>query len=227
MSRVVRIARRRTGRPGHQRHHRGRRPAWWLRAAAPRRAGATRPTGSTDEILVGERRRPTRPGSPSATACRVTALPCLECDETSIGEATVVGIVRLTEDLVDDPAPQLTILAGPTLVDGRWREAEQPGTILSLHVADGVDRPTLTADLSTHVGSLGNVSDQEVDTETVQRAAAFQRERALPPRRRRRRRGRGRRRPGASPATCSGVPATHPPSRPSGSDRRRRTRRWR
>ena len=131
--------------------------------------------GSTDEILVGERGARSA-GIALGDRLPVTALPCLECEETSIGEASVVGIVRLTEDLVDDPAPQLTILAGTTLLDGRWREAEQPGTILSLHVADGVDRPTLTADLSTQVGSLGNVSDQEVDTETVQRAAALQRD---------------------------------------------------
>ena len=43
-------------------------------------------------------------------------------------------------------------------------------------MADGSDLTQVAGDLSTVVGPLGNVSDQEVDTETIERAAALQRD---------------------------------------------------
>ena len=134
--------------------------------------------GSTDEILVSERGA-LREGIAVGDRVPLSALECLECEAVSIGDAVVVGIVRLSEDLVDDPGGQLVVLAGPTLAGGRWQRAEQPGTILSLHIADGVDREALTADLSTMVGDLGNASDQEVDIESVERAATLQRDALL------------------------------------------------
>ena len=139
---------------------------------------ATPTPGSTDEILLNERGAE-RAGIRAGDRVPLTALPCFDCEEVSIGDALVVGVVRLSEDLIDDPGTQLIVLAGPALAGGRWREAEQPGTILSLQVADGTDSSTLTADLSTLVGSLGNASDQEVDTETIDRAAALQRDALL------------------------------------------------
>ena len=134
--------------------------------------------GSTDEILLSERGA-LREGIAVGDRVPLSALECLECEAVSIGDAVVVGIIRLSEDLVDDPGGQLVVLAGPTLAGGRWQRAEQPGTILSLHIADGVDRAALTADLSTTVGALGNASDQEVDIESVERAATLQRDALL------------------------------------------------
>ena len=134
--------------------------------------------GSTDEILVSERGA-LREGIAVGDRVPLSALECLECEAVSIGDAVVVGIIRLSEDLVDDPGGQLVVLAGPTLAGGRWQRAEQPGTILSLHIADRVDREALTADLSTMVGDLGNASDQEVDIESVERAATLQRDALL------------------------------------------------
>ena len=134
--------------------------------------------GSTDEILINERGA-TSSGIAVGDHVPLNALPCMECAAEHIGDAEVVGIVRLNEDVIEDPAGQLIVLAGPELADGRWRLATQPGTILSVHVPDGVDRARLTADLSIEVGSLGNASDQEVETETVDRAADLQRDALL------------------------------------------------
>ena len=59
----------------------------------------------------------------------------------------------------------------PRRTDARRRSlaarAEQPGTILSLHVADGVDRARSPPTCRSTVGALGNASDQEVDIESV------------------------------------------------------------
>jgi ABC-type lipoprotein release transport system permease subunit len=134
--------------------------------------------GRTDEILLGESGA-LRKGVAVGDRVSLSALADLEDEAASIGDAEVVGIVRLSEDLVDNPNAQLVILAGPTLAGGRWQRAETPGRILSLHLADDVDRDALTADLSTIVGSHGNASDQEVDTEAVERAAALQRDALL------------------------------------------------
>ena len=142
-------------------------------------AGRYPEPGKDDEVLLNERGADGA-GIEPGDRVPITALPCFDdCDPVSIGDAVVVGLVRLSEDLIDDPGTQLTILAGPALADGRWREAEQAGTILSVHVADGVDSAPLTAYLSTLVGAHGNVSDQEVDTETVDRAASLQRDALL------------------------------------------------
>jgi predicted lysophospholipase L1 biosynthesis ABC-type transport system permease subunit len=139
-------------------------------------AGRYPEPGRPDEIMLNERGAE-HAGLDVGDRVPLSALACMEgCDPVDIGDADVVGIVRLHDDLVTEEAPMLYVLAGPDLAGGRWREADQPGTILSLQVVDGTDLPRLSADLSTVVGSLGNVSDQEVDTETIDRAAALQRD---------------------------------------------------
>ena len=65
----------------------------------------------------------------------VHALASVESFEpVELGEAEVVGIVRLPFDLVDDPSTEALMIAGPDFADGRLPAGSMLGTIVWLHL---------------------------------------------------------------------------------------------
>ncbi len=135
--------------------------------------------GSTDEILVSERGA-LREGIAVGDRVPLSALECLECEAVSIGDAVVVGIVRLSEDLVDDPGGPAR---RPRRTDARRTVAGSAPTsrarscrCTSPTASTGRRSPPTCR---STVGALGNASDQEVDIESVERAATLQRDALL------------------------------------------------
>ncbi len=134
-------------------------------------AGRYPAPGRPDEIMLNERGARTRRdhrGRPGP-AVGPSLLGRMRSGRSSATPSSSASCGCTT---TSSPRPRHSsyVLAGPDLAGGRWREAEQPGTILSLQVADSSDLTEVAGDLSTVVGPLGNVSDQEVDTETIERA---------------------------------------------------------
>lgn len=80
-------------------------------------------------------------------------LACFECKPASLGrEATVTGIVRLTDDLAATPSTQGLFIVAPGFIDGRWKEWATPGSILWVTIADGADPAAVSQDLSKQIG---------------------------------------------------------------------------
>jgi len=131
--------------------------------------------GATDEVVLNAVGADVT-GAEVGDRISMVARPCFEvdCEPFPIGEATVVGVVRLAFDLIEAAAVNRIFLAGPELLDGAWREAASPGTILFLDVAGGVDLDAFVDELSTEIGGLGDVSDTRADVDTADRAAALQ-----------------------------------------------------
>jgi hypothetical protein len=134
------------------------------------------PTPSApDEIVVNERGADTL-GLAVGDRVPMLASPCLDgvCEQIPIGDATIVGVVRLGVDLQRDPTTELITLAGPSFAEGRWGQGVRPGIILSIRLADGVDPSTVGGELSTVVGGLGDVGDSLGELATPIRAAEMQ-----------------------------------------------------
>ncbi|MGI9051732.1 MAG: FtsX-like permease family protein [Ilumatobacteraceae bacterium] len=136
-------------------------------------AGRYPRAGSTDEILVNER---------SAQAFgfevgqRVTISGVAETvsfETFQLGQAEIVGIVRLSLDLVDDPSSEAFAIAGPSFLDGRWREAAAIGSILWVRLNDRGDDPTVISELSQRV-VRGDVLSTAGLLGSAQRAADLQ-----------------------------------------------------
>ncbi len=103
---------------------------------------------ATDEIVVDERAA-AEYGLEVGVRTPLTGLVSMESFETrSLGDATVVGVVRTPFDLVDDPTTEHLVMAGPGFLDGRWRELARPGTILWLGLHDRTDVASVVSDLS-------------------------------------------------------------------------------
>ena len=137
-------------------------------------AGRYPTPGAPDEIVVNERGAATLA---IAVDDRVPMLarPCFDvCEQIPIGDATVVGVVRLGVDLQRDPTTDLVTLAGPSFAEGRWRQGARPGVILSIRLADGVDASAFVRELSTVVGGEGDIGDSLDELETPVRAAEMQ-----------------------------------------------------
>jgi FtsX-like permease family len=114
-------------------------------------AGRYPAPGSTDEMLVNETAADMHGFRPGDRAT-VHALRSIEDFDTErIGEAVVVGVVRLPFDLADDPSVDSLALAGPSFLDGAWRSVGGVGQILWLRLHDPADAPALISELSRQI----------------------------------------------------------------------------
>jgi ABC-type lipoprotein release transport system permease subunit len=128
---------------------------------------------SDDEIVVNERAAMAY-GLRSGQRVQLQALQCARCPAEPVGEATIVGVVRLATDLTADP--QITGLAvgGPAFLDGRWRDFFQPASWLGIHVRNRHDVNAVIAQLSVLV-SDGDVANARAATSPLDRAGRWQR----------------------------------------------------
>ena len=79
----------------------------------------------------------------------VRALASVESFEpVELGEAEIVGIVRLPFDLVDDPSTEALMIAGPDFADGMLPAGSMLGTIVWLHLRDSSQASDVVSDLS-------------------------------------------------------------------------------
>jgi ABC-type lipoprotein release transport system permease subunit len=113
--------------------------------------------GAIDEVLVNERgarRYGLRPGQRTG----LEAVDCTTCRPRPLpGDVTITGVVRTAYDLVDDPSTAGIFLANAGFLDGAWKDALRPGTILWVHLAPGADALAVSQDLSRIVED-GDVS---------------------------------------------------------------------
>jgi ABC-type lipoprotein release transport system permease subunit len=101
-------------------------------------------TATLFDLHVGERRR-------------LLAIACFGCEpELLDAEVTITGIVRLGNDLVEDPSESGMFLAHPAFLDGDWTQYARPGTIVAIHLVDGADGVVVSQRLSPLVGN-GNI----------------------------------------------------------------------
>ena len=129
---------------------------------------------AADEILVNERSASTY-GLRTGQRVTLRSIACyVGCPPESIGEATIVGVVRLPTDLIADPSNQGTAIGGPSFLDGRWRARLPAGSILFVHLHDRRDTAAVVADLSVRIDD-GEVTDNLAAFEVAERATALQR----------------------------------------------------
>ena len=107
--------------------------------------------GSTDEILVNER-------SAEAWGFEVGQRTSLSGATRwnlrrrfPLGEAEIVGIVRLSFDLVDETVFGRLRHRRAVFVDGRWQQLASIGSIVWISLHDRADEPALISELSQRV----------------------------------------------------------------------------
>jgi putative ABC transport system permease protein len=131
--------------------------------------------GAPDEVVVNERLA-------SAQDLRIgqqvllRALPCFvysDCPPEPIGEVTIVGVVRLPPDLVDDPTVEALTLAGSSLLGGRWRDYPRPAAVTWIHLYDRSDTAAVVSDVAVRVAD-GTVEDNVALLNVARRAARWQ-----------------------------------------------------
>ena len=128
---------------------------------------------SSDEIAVNERSATTYGFEPGQRV-ELRAIRCyVGCPPEPVGEATIVGVVRLATDLTADP--QITGLAfgSPAFLDGRWRDLLHPASWLGVYVRDRDDVGAVVGDLSVLVTD-GDVADARAATSPLDRAGRWQ-----------------------------------------------------
>jgi hypothetical protein len=114
------------------------------------------------DLLVGERHQ-------------LLALSCFDCEQERLdAEVTITGIARLDGDLIDDPSTEGLFLVPPTFLDGAWTKYARPGTIISIHVADGADPAAVSQRLSPLIEG-GDIGDTAASLKVAQRAGDLQR----------------------------------------------------
>jgi ABC-type lipoprotein release transport system permease subunit len=137
-------------------------------------AGRYPSPGSTDEIMVNERAADEY-GFEIGTRTPVEGLVSVESFErVQLGDAVVVGIVRLPFDLVDDPSTDALAVAGPDFGGGSLANAAGIGTVLWLRLHDPADVPSVISELSRRV-ERGDVETTGTLVEGAQRAVELQR----------------------------------------------------
>ena len=111
-------------------------------------AGRYPAAGSTDEIMLNERGADIY-GLTVGSRVPVRALESVEAFEhVELGEAEIVGIVRLPFDLIDDPSTQALMIAGPDFAAGMLPAGSTLGTIIWLHLRDPGQVADVVSDLS-------------------------------------------------------------------------------
>jgi putative ABC transport system permease protein len=129
--------------------------------------------GATDEVLANERGA-IEFGLRAGDRTTVSGISCFECEPTRLpGEVTITGIVRVVNDLVDDPAVVGLFLAPPNFLDGAWRSQARPGTIYWIYLADHADALAVSQELSGLVAD-GDVSSNVASLEVVNRSGDVQ-----------------------------------------------------
>lgn len=129
---------------------------------------------ASDEIVVNERAASTY-GLRAGQRVPLRAIGCfVGCPPEVIGEATIVGVVRLATDLVADPTSQGLTLAGPSFLDGRWRAYPRPDSATWLHLRDRRDAAAVAADVSLRIDD-GEVTDNLGSLQVAERASHLQR----------------------------------------------------
>ena len=130
--------------------------------------------GSTDEIMVNELASE-QYGFEVGTRTTAFGLPSLESFDTEpLGEVVVVGIVRLSLDLVEGPAAQTVAIAGPSLLDGRWQEGAHIGAIVWIGLDDQADAEAFVNERSAQI-ERGDVTATTSLLASPLRAADLQR----------------------------------------------------
>ena len=111
-------------------------------------AGRYPAPGHPDEIMLNERGADVY-GLGVGARVPVRALASVESFEpVELGEAEIVGIVRLPFDLVDDPSTEALMIAGPDFADGMLPAGSMLGTIVWLHLRDSSQASDVVSDLS-------------------------------------------------------------------------------
>ncbi len=137
-------------------------------------AGRYPAPGSADEIMVNERAAEAY-GFEVGTRAAMHALVGIESLElVELGDAEVVGITRLPFDLVDDPATQTLVVAGPEFASAGLPDGAMLGSNLWLHLHDPDDAADVVADLSPLIAN-GDVEVTSALLAGGQRAAGLQR----------------------------------------------------
>jgi len=129
--------------------------------------------GAVDEIMVNERAAEKFGFAPGMRVPLSGFVDFESFEPSPFGEATIVGVVRLVFDLVEDPASESFLIAGPDLLEGGWRDAAQVGTILWLHVPEDGDVAGVVSDLSPRI-ARGDLEATRPFLETADHAAALQ-----------------------------------------------------
>src|SRR5262245_8181423 len=141
-------------------------------------AGRYLEPGATDEILVNERSARAF-GLHPGQRVPLESIGCVaSCRPKPAGQAVIVGVVRLPPDLTNDPTTGDLALASPNFLDGRWKTALRPGTLLWLHLRDRADTSAVIAAVSPHIGD-GELTDNVALMQVAARAARLQREALL------------------------------------------------
>jgi ABC-type lipoprotein release transport system permease subunit len=103
------------------------------------------------------------------------AVDCTTCAPHPLpGTVTITGVVRTAYDLVDDPSTAGIFLANDGFLDGAWKGALRPGTILWVHLVPGADALEVSQDLSRVVED-GDVSRNMTTLAVSERAGDVQR----------------------------------------------------
>ncbi len=111
-------------------------------------AGRYPTAGSTDEVMLNERGADIS-GIEVGARVPVNAIESVESLEpVELGEAEVVGIVRLPFDLVDDPSTEALMVTGPDFAAGALPAGSTLGTIVWLHLHDSSQADDVVSDLS-------------------------------------------------------------------------------
>jgi ABC-type lipoprotein release transport system permease subunit len=111
---------------------------------------------AADEMLVNERTARLF-GLHVGERRQLLATACFTCEpELLAAEVTITGIVRLGNDLVEDPSETGMFLAHPAFLEGEWTHYARPGAIVSIHLVGGADGVVVAQRLSPLV-ETGNI----------------------------------------------------------------------
>ena len=103
------------------------------------------------------------------------AMACFDCEQERLdAEVTITGIARLAGDLVGDPSTLGLFIVPPTFLDGEWTKYARPGTIVQIHLADGVDPVAVSQRLSPLIES-GDIGNTGASLRVAERAGDLQR----------------------------------------------------
>jgi hypothetical protein len=131
-------------------------------------------SGAIDEIALSEGVA-SRHGLRVGQRVPLIALGCLAgCPPEKVGDATIVGVVRLPTDIAGDPSVPGVVIAEPGVLDGGWRSLARLPTWLGVHLNDASDTRSVIADWSTKFVD-GEVASSRVSLTMPERAGDRQR----------------------------------------------------
>jgi hypothetical protein len=127
-----------------------------------------------DEIVVNERAAAAY-GYHAGQRVTLQQLPCfLGCPPEPVGEATIVGIVRLPTDLTEDPTVPGVVFASTKLFGGAWRDVFHAASWMAVHLHDRGDAAAFIADVSPKITN-GDVAGTLSSVDVIGRAGRLQR----------------------------------------------------